>query len=40
MQHIGKFRMNWLGPYVIHHLTETSVAQLETHNGEVPQRMG
>jgi hypothetical protein len=22
MQHIGKFRMNWLGPYVIQHVME------------------
>jgi hypothetical protein len=27
--------MHWLGPYVIQHVTETGVAQLETLNGEV-----
>jgi hypothetical protein len=26
--------MHWLGPYVIQHVTEASVAQLETLNGE------
>jgi hypothetical protein len=26
--------MHWLGPYVIKHVTETGVAQLETLNGE------
>jgi hypothetical protein len=31
--------MHWLGPYVIHHVTETGVSQLETVNGEVLGRM-
>jgi hypothetical protein len=26
MQHPGKFRMQWSGPYVIQHITETGVA--------------
>jgi hypothetical protein len=34
MQHPGKFRMHWLGPYVIKEVTEAGVAQLETLNGE------
>jgi hypothetical protein len=40
MQHLGKFKMHWLGPYVIQHVTEIGVAQLETLNGEVPWRNG
>jgi hypothetical protein len=35
MQHPGKFRMHWRGPYVIQHVTETGVVQLETLNGKV-----
>jgi len=35
MQHPEKFRMNWLGPYVIKYMIEVGVAQLETLNGEV-----
>ena len=35
MQHPRKFRIHWLGPYVIQHVIETCVAQLETPNGEV-----
>jgi hypothetical protein len=35
MQHPGKFRMHWLGPYVIQQVTETGVVWLETLNGEV-----
>jgi hypothetical protein len=27
--------MHWLGPYVIQHVTEVGVVQLETLNGEV-----
>jgi hypothetical protein len=27
--------MHWLGPYVIKHVTEAGVVQLETLNGEV-----
>jgi hypothetical protein len=34
MQHLGNFRMHWLEPYVIQHVIETSVAQLETLNEE------
>jgi hypothetical protein len=35
MQHQGKFQVHLLGPYVIQHVTEEGVAQLETLNGEV-----
>jgi hypothetical protein len=35
MQHPGKFRMHWLGPYVIKYVTEEGAMQLETLNGEV-----
>jgi hypothetical protein len=35
MQHPGKFRMHWLGPYVIKYVTEAGVVQLEMLNGEV-----
>jgi hypothetical protein len=34
MQHPGKFRMHWLGPYVIKYVTKSGVVQLETLNGE------
>jgi hypothetical protein len=34
MQHSGNFQMHWLGPYVIQHVMEAGVAQLETLNGE------
>ena len=36
MQHLGKFWMHWLGPYVIQHVTEAGDVKLETLNGEVP----
>jgi hypothetical protein len=39
MQHLGTFRMHWLGPYVIQHITETGVSQLETLDGEVMEEM-
>ena len=39
MQHPWKFRMHWLGPYVIQQLIETFDAQLETLNGEVLEGM-
>jgi hypothetical protein len=35
MQHPRKFRMHWLGPYVIKYVTEAGVVQLEMLNGEV-----
>jgi len=35
MQHLGKFRMHWLGPYVIKYMIEAGVVQLEKLNGEV-----
>jgi hypothetical protein len=35
MQHPRKFRMHWLGRYAIQNVTETSVVQFETLNGEV-----
>jgi hypothetical protein len=35
MQHPGKFKMHWLGPYVIKQVTKACVAQLETLDGEV-----
>jgi hypothetical protein len=35
MHHPRKFSMHWLGPYMIHQVTETGVTQLETLNGEV-----
>jgi hypothetical protein len=33
-QHLGKFQLHWLGPYVIKHVMEVGVAQLETLDGE------
>ena len=35
MQHPGNFRMHWLGPYVIQHVTHIGATQLETLNREV-----
>jgi hypothetical protein len=29
LQHPGKFRMHWLGPYMIRYVTEAGVVQLE-----------
>jgi hypothetical protein len=34
-QHLRKFQMHWLGPYVIVFVTNESVVQLEKLNGEV-----
>jgi hypothetical protein len=34
MQNPRKFRMHWLGPYVIKYMTKVGVVQLETLNGE------
>jgi hypothetical protein len=35
LQHLGKFQMHWLGPYVIKFVTNVGVVQLEKLNGEV-----
>jgi hypothetical protein len=35
LQHPGKFRMHWLGPYMIRYVTEAGVVQLEQLDGQV-----
>jgi len=35
MQHLRKFRMHWLGPYLIKYVIEVCDVHLETLNGEV-----
>jgi hypothetical protein len=35
MQHPGKFRMHWLGPYMIKYVTKVGDVQLETLKSEV-----
>jgi hypothetical protein len=35
LQHLGKFHMHWLGPYVMRFVTEVGATQLEKPNGEV-----
>jgi hypothetical protein len=40
MQHPGKFRMHWLGPYMIKYVTKAGVVQLETLKGDSLGRTG
>lgn len=33
LKHLGKFQMHWMGPYVIHHVTDGGVEKLRNING-------
>ena len=33
----GKFKMAWLGPYIINHITDGGIVQLENLSGELIQ---
>ena len=33
MKHLGKLQMHWLGPYVIHFITDRGVTQLQQLDG-------
>jgi hypothetical protein len=39
LKFLGKFQMHWLGPYVIRHVIDAGVVQLERLNGEMVDKL-